>query len=108
MCLNTPNPMAGELSAVTIFEHPLGLVALIGNTNMLRDEIIGRLVHGNIMLSMDSVGVPVTALEAEPQGDGSLVVKYIVRLSKSELAKLPSIYDPPPARPKKKRRKVKR
>jgi hypothetical protein len=88
----------------------LGPIEIIGPARLLKDEVIGKLVHNNILVSMQAVGFTPVALSASPKQDGSLLVFYAVRLSAEELAALPSIYDPLPkvVRPKPKKAGVRR
>jgi len=82
----------------------VGPIEVTGAAVHLRDEVLGKLVHSNIVVSMDSVGFTPVALSALPKEDGSMLVFYAVRLSAAELAALPSIYDTAP-KPARKRRK---
>ena len=81
-----------------------GPIEITGAAVHLRDEVLGKLVHNNIVMSMACVGFTPVALSALPKEDGSMLVFYAVRLSADELAALPSIYDPAP-QPARKRRK---
>jgi len=87
------------------FDTDIGRIELYGVAKVIKDEVLGKLVHDNIILPMAEAGFTPVALAVWPKDDGSLTVSYAVQLSVDDLASLPSIYDPPPAPTKKAHKK---
>ena len=93
------------MKTVNVIDTATGPVMLGQDADMLRDEVIGKLVHDNILVSMESVGFQVQELNAKPDRHGGVFIIYGVHLDADELAALPSIYDAPPAPVKKARKR---
>jgi len=87
------NPAVVKTGGVSMFVGNTGIVVLSKQADLLRDEVIGKLLHSNILDSMDSVGFTVVNLDAKTVPSGGVRVSYEVYLSPADLVKLPSIYD---------------
>lgn len=92
-------------SGLEFYDCDQGPILIGKSAGLLRDEVLGKLLHGNILVSMDSVGFSPAEVEAVTREGGGLKVTYSVFLTRDELAALPSIHDELPAPVKKARKK---
>jgi hypothetical protein len=95
-------------TGLEFYDSPIGVMLVDKGAGLLKDEVLGKLLHDNILVSMDAVGFSPTEVNASMRGGGDLAVTYTVHLTRDQVAALPSIYDKPEPKPRKKAKRGKK